>query len=119
MRPRYVNRQIYRRVVAWVCVWRSLFSVVMLPTLISLHPPTLSRTLALPHTRAISSKPYLCKNRDDSSSSSSDSPLVPPPTWSIHDLRLLHKDAGAGEGTDALSEEEVGRMEAGGTLVLI
>lgn len=71
----------------------------------------LCRTLAPPHTRAISSKPYLCRNQDDSSSSSNNSPLVPPPTWSIHDLRLLHKDAVAGAGSNALSEDEVGRSE--------
>ena len=103
-------------------MWRSF---PLAPALVLMSPhlppslPPLPRTLALPDTRAISSKPYLCKNHDDSSSSNSDSPLVPPPTWSIHDLRLLHKDAVAGGGSDALSEEEVGRREAGGTLVLI
>ena len=105
-------------------VWRSHFPCPFTSDncpLICSTLPRPSRTLALAHTRAISSKPYLCKNQYDSSSSSSSSssPLVPPPTWSIHHLRLLHKDAGAGGGSDALSEEEVGRTEMGGTLVPI
>ncbi|GAB5036394.1 aspartyl glutamyl-trna(asn gln) c subunit [Nannochloropsis oceanica] len=68
------------------------------------------RTLVPPHSRAITSKPYLCRNQDDSSSSGHNSPLVPPSTWSLHDLGLLHKDAVAGAGSDALNEDELSRL---------
>lgn len=35
--------------------------------------------------------------------------VIPAPTWSIHDLRLLRQDAKEGRG---LSEEEVGNLDS-------
>lgn len=48
----------------------------------------------------------------DNGKEASPSSLVPPATWSIHDLQLLKEDAGQG-GEEGLSQDEVGNGRGG------